>query len=98
MRKILLLMVVVLVASCGSKDSDIQAIKELTKRVVPDYSYKFIFEKEKSDKDFFRLEQRGTRVLIVGNNANSMAMGLNHYLKNYVKDAVSVPTDAHLMQ
>lgn len=89
MRKILLLMVVVLVASCGSKDSDIQAIKELTKRVVPDYSYKFIFEKENSDKDFFRLEQRGTRVLIVGNNANSMAMGLNHYLKNYAKIYVS---------
>ena len=35
------------------------------------------------EKDVFRIESSGRKIRISGNNANSMAVGLNHYLKYY---------------
>ena len=39
--------------------------------------------------DVFTLESRGGKVVIGGNNANSMAVGLNRYLNHYCKTTVS---------
>lgn len=33
--------------------------------------------------DYFTLRQEGKKIIIEGNNANSMAVGLNHYLRYY---------------
>ena len=50
-----------------------------------------ILSKKKSDdgKDFFRIESLKGKIVITGNNANSMATGLNHYLKYYCLTTVS---------
>ena len=47
-------------------------------------------------KDVFTLESKDGRVIIGGNNANSMAVGLNRYLNRYCKVTVSWYADEPL--
>ena len=70
-------------------NSSVAAVKSLVKRIIPNYANKFIFEKINSDKDVFEIKQKESKILIRGNDANSMAMGLNYYLKYYCLTAVS---------
>ena len=49
----------------------------------------FQFQKLKGEKDCFTIESVKDKIVIGGNNANSMAMGLNHYLKYYCLTTVS---------
>lgn len=75
--------------SCGNQatediDPDIAAIKGLAHRIIPQKEKSFVFELlPAGDRDYFRIESRGRKIAIGGNNANSMAVGLNHYLKYY---------------
>lgn len=63
---------------------EIVAVKGLVHRIIPEKERSFVFELlPAEDKDYFRLESRGNRIAIGGNNANSMAVGLNYYLKYY---------------
>ena len=73
------------------KSKDIVAIENLTKRIIPEHSAQFVFKKTntKSLKDFYTIESNKDKIVITGNNANSMAMGLNHYLKYYCLATVS---------
>ncbi len=65
-------------------EPDIVAMHRLVKRVVPEYAKDIVIERLPSDSvDCFELESRGDKLVIRGNNANSMAVGLNHYLKYY---------------
>jgi len=86
--KLLFLAAVVLTAaSCvrtpGNPEEE--AARALAERVVgPRAARHFVFTCVPSDStDTFRLEQAGSRLRISGNSANSMAVGLNHYLKYY---------------
>ncbi len=45
--------------------------------------------KKSKSPDIFTLESRNGKIIIGGNNANSMAVGLNYYLKNYAGTTVS---------
>lgn len=65
------------------------AVKELTNRILPKYKDRFVFKQIEADTDIFELEQSGRKIVIRGNNANSMAVGLNYYLKNYCLTTVS---------
>ena len=56
-------------------------ITGLLERIDRGASKKFIIEEVKSDTDFFELDQKGSRVVIRGNNSVSIATGLNWYLK-----------------
>ena len=47
-------------------------------------------------RDVFTLESRGGKIVIGGNNANSMAVGLNRYLNRYCKVTVSWYNDVKL--
>ena len=68
----------------GPADPEVEAAKALAARVVgPQQARHFVFEKAEGEGDFFRLEQRGGKLAVIGNDANSMAVGLNHYLKYY---------------
>ena len=58
-------------------------ITGLLERIDRGASKKFIIEEVKSDTDFFELDQKGSRVVIRGNNSVSIATGLNWYLKYY---------------
>lgn len=84
MRKILLMLLALLpwLAASADKASDLKAINGLASRVLPDHASMFEFEVIPADNDVFTISagQNG-KIHISGNNANSMAVGLNHYLK-----------------
>ena len=56
-------------------------IHGLLERIDQGASKKFIIQQQKSDVDFFELDQKGDKVVIRGNNYVSIAAGLNWYLK-----------------
>lgn len=68
-----------------------KAAKALTERLIPTVVDHFIFQKIDSDngKDVFEIESVDGKIHIRGNSANSMATGLNHYLKYCCKTTVS---------
>ncbi len=70
---------------------DVEVAKSMLKRLIPAYADSFLFKKvDGNGKDFFRIESTAdARIMISGNNANSMATGLNYYLKYYCLTTVS---------
>lgn len=75
----------------GAKEKDVASMQALVKRLIPVYSEKIHFKEIKpvNGKDCFQLESGQNKIVISGNNANSMAMGLNYYLKYYCLTTVS---------
>lgn len=75
----------------GAQDSDLITIQGLAKRLIPQQSAQFQFIKlpTHKGKDCFTLASKGGKIVISGNNANSMAVGLNYYLNNYCRTTVS---------
>ncbi|QTD37640.1 alpha-N-acetylglucosaminidase [Polaribacter batillariae] len=72
------------------KEKKQSPIEALAKRIAPNHANKFIFEVlENSEKDIFEIQSKEDKILIRGNNYNSIAVGLNYYLKNYCKTYVS---------
>ena len=65
----------------NKKDSDV--MQAMAQRLIPKYAGQFVFKQSNAlnGKDYFKLESKDKQILISGNNANSMAMGLNYYLK-----------------
>lgn len=79
-------------AKKAAKDADVEAAKSLAERVLPNRCNSFEFRKLKSGKkpkDSFALWSENGRIIVAGNNANSMAMGLNHYIKKYCLTTIS---------
>lgn len=69
-----------------NNDANVRAAEALARRVAGPKSSRFVFRSAQADTaDFFTLESKGGKIIISGNNANSMAVGLNHYLKYYCK-------------
>ena len=79
-----------LVALCGT-GQDMEQARSLASRLSPSLSRQVEFKLIESaqGKDVFTLESREDKVVICGNNANSMAVGLNRYLNRYCKVTVS---------
>jgi alpha-N-acetylglucosaminidase len=67
----------------------IETAEELVSRILPEHRNEFVFKVLKSAQDVFEIEPGNQQVIIKGNNANSMAMGLNYYLKYYCHTYVS---------
>lgn len=83
---------IILFTGCSKKQTNNEiAMNEMIERLLPLYKSSFEFEEIMNDgsNDFYELETKGDKVIIRGNNANSMATGLNHYLKYYCKTNVS---------
>ena len=83
---LVLSVLLLLTAGCQSapkdKSPDATAARALAQRVIPTHASHFAFETLPADTaDYFTLRQEGRKVVIGGNNANSMAVGLNYYLK-----------------
>ena len=73
-------------------DADVAAAKALTARLLPEVCNKFEFRKEQKDSsgnDCFTLWSENGKIVVSGNSANAMAVGLNHYLKKYCLTTVS---------
>ncbi len=77
--------------ACSESDPDVVAARDLSRRVVPSISDRLEFVKviPTDSLDSFTLRQDGDNIVIEGNNAGSMAMGLNYYLRNYCLTEVS---------
>ncbi len=75
----------------ATTNDDVQQAEALTARLAAPLTAKVEFRKIDPDggKDVFTLESRGGKVIIGGNNAGSMAVGLNRYLNRYCKVTVS---------
>ncbi len=70
-----------------SDNPQIAAVQRLAERVTGQFPGDFEFRLEaRADtvaaaEDWFRLAQEGKKIVITANNANSLAVGLNHYYK-----------------
>lgn len=75
---------------CAQSNNTIAATS-LVKRIAPALVNKIVFEELSGTitKDVFELESKENKIVIRGNNANSMAVGLNYYLKSYCHISVS---------
>ena len=104
MKKLLITLTVALMAlGCQSEtacDENVKAAKALAGRILPRQSRNIEFVTMPSDSaDCYSLEFKDGKLVISGNSALSMAVGLNHYLKEYcnqtvtwyVRDAVKEP-------
>ena len=69
--------------------ADEEAAMQLARRIIPRGSRSIDFVQQASEEDFFSLETAGGRLRITGNNANSMAVGLNTFLKEYCHSTVT---------
>lgn len=93
MRRFLLL--ISIAASCISCASlkkvtdDEKTAAALAGRIIPEYADDMKFIQIADSVDVFEISTRNGKLVIKGNNANSMAVGLNHYLKNYCDVTVS---------
>lgn len=81
------LLLILTATSCGTADE--RAAKDLAERIVPGYAGNIVFEQTEDTLDVFELSMKGNKLIIKGNNANSMAVGLNHYLNNSCNVTVS---------
>lgn len=79
--------------SCQSSDDSKSPVvlKELCQRLFPQHASSFQFEllEDSLETDHFTLTSQSGKIHIQGNNYNSMAVGLNYYLKNYCHTHVS---------
>ena len=75
----------------GAAPTNNDPIHGLVHRIAPAYENRLLFEKIPSDsgKDVFELEAFKGKIIVRGNNFNSMAVGLNYYLKYYCYTSVS---------
>ena len=95
-RIYLLLTTLLLSLSVLGASKDVEAMQALVKRLIPEYAKQFEFKniKTPNGKDQYCIESMASgKILITGNNANSMAMGLNHYLKYNCLTTVSWYSD-----
>lgn len=90
MRKVILsALLAALSVLAAAADTDVDNARALLKRLLPEYAAQFEFKKIADSTDVFSLRTRGGKIIIGGNNANSMAVGLNHYLRYYCLTSVS---------
>ncbi len=82
-----LVLVLSVCSSCKTRDE--RAACALARRVLGDKASVVRFEQTDSPTDCYELTSKGTKVLIRGNNANSMAVGLNRYIQEYCLANVS---------
>ena len=86
-RKILFLSIILFVGASPLQAQ--QAARQLAQRILGKQAKQFEFVHRTDTVDFFSLSSHGGKIRIEGNNDNSMAMGLNYYLKEYAHVYVS---------
>lgn len=73
--------------SCSAEDDP--AARALAERLIPEHAARFEFRHVEDTSDVFELYSEGRKIIVAGNNSNSIAVGLNHYLKYYCNTDVS---------
>lgn len=71
-------------------NENVIVMQKMTSRLFPEFAHSFVFVvKENAKNDFFSLKSERNKIVISGNDANSMAVGLNYYLKNFCRTTVT---------
>lgn len=91
MKKIFsVLFFLVVICQIRAEDTNITTMRKMTQRLFPQQASFFDFRLlNDTSTDTFTIKSEGNKIIISGNNANSMAVGLNHYLKNYCLTTIS---------
>ena len=91
MKKIFsVLLFLVVICQIRAEDTNITTMRKMTQRLFPQQASFFDFRLlNDTSTDSFTIKSEGNKIIISGNNANSMAVGLNHYLKNYCLTTIS---------
>ena len=78
-------------SSCSGEKPDNSPVAQMARRLFPEHaqSFKFVIVNDSTDTDKFAIESVDDKIVISGNNNNSLAVGLNHYLRNYCNAHVS---------
>lgn len=104
MKKLLTAIVSTLAFTGAFAAGPAETASALAKRIVPTLASDIVFERIESPSDTFAVSARDGKVLIEGNSATSMAVGLNNYLRRqlganvswYASQPVQVPATAVL--
>lgn len=73
-----------------AEEANVVAVRKMAQRLFPEQASSFDFRlSDDTTADSFTIKSEGSKIIIFGNNANSMAVGLNYYLKNYCLTTVS---------
>ena len=84
------LLFLVVICQIRAEDTNITTMRKMTQRLFPQQASFFDFRLlNDTSTDSFTIKSEGNKIIISGNNANSMAVGLNHYLKNYCLTTIS---------
>lgn len=96
MKKLLATALSLMFALCVMAD-DVTVFQGLVGRLLPGLSSQITAKKlpARASGDYFQLSTEGGKLIVGGNNANSMAVGLNYYLKYYCNTSVSWYIDDH---
>lgn len=82
-----------LLICCACSTPSEKAAQDLARRIVPDYYGRISFVQTTDSNDVFEVIPDGKKLVIKGNNAGSMAVGLNWYLQNVCLSTVSWDAD-----
>ena len=87
----ILALIAMLCTQCAPTDKDVKAASDLAARITGEAakSIKFVKSEATDSVDRFTLSSEGSKIVISANNAGTMAVGLNYYLKNYCLTEVS---------
>lgn len=81
----------VTLSGCTLASEDDNPVARMAQRLFPQHADSFVFvvEPDSVGPDRFSLESVDGKIVVTGNNNNSLAVGLNHYLKNFCNTRVS---------
>ena len=68
----------------SAEASEVKSMRALLNRVLPEHQQHFVVKQlPNKGEDYFTLSSKNGKIVVGGNTANSMAVGLNHYLRYY---------------
>nr|WP_314897696.1 alpha-N-acetylglucosaminidase [uncultured Flavobacterium sp.] len=75
----------VILCQTGFAQFNVQASKDLIKRVIPQQADSFLVESlgQENEKDVFEIESKNNKIILRGNNGVAIASGLYYYLTEY---------------
>ena len=83
-------MMLISLSAFSAANAQVEEANALARRLSGRLAEKVVFKQGKAKGvDYFTLKNEGDKVCIIANNANSMAVGLNRYLKKYCHTTVS---------
>ena len=89
MKTVALIALMLMALDVSAQTKQEKAAQDLAQRLLPNHYAEFIFVEKPAKGDYYEVRSVGDKIEIKGNNSNSMAMGLNHYLRKYCLATVS---------